>query len=184
MLHSYTGSAGTVNVTPFTDLIITLSTSSTPEIWYQQDDYASMTNNLDQAKNEFVQALTQAGYSVPADFDPFHSSFQINDTIDKLLDVFFEAVRNLPNVASYGEFVDLISSGNLAAIPSAPLPSGTDDGGSGGGDGSGGDSSGDGGGGDGGDDGSNDASDDGSSDGSGKGNGRGNGSNKGSDDDD
>ncbi|GAA0851608.1 hypothetical protein GCM10009113_36090 [Marinobacter szutsaonensis] len=136
MLHSYVSSAGTVNITPFTDLIIALASASDPETWFQQDDYAVIADNLNQAKSEFLQALVQASYDLPADdFDPFHSSFAIGDAIDRLLDAFSQAARDLVNVESYQELVDLISSGNLETIPPAPQVPG--DGGSGGGDGGG-----------------------------------------------
>ncbi|RBP31168.1 hypothetical protein DET50_106191 [Marinobacter pelagius] len=144
MLHSYASSAGTVNITPFTDLIIALASARDPEIWFQQEDYAVVTDNLNQAKSEFLQALIQASYDIPADdFDPFHSSFAIGDAVDRLLDAFSQAARDLVNIAFYQELVDLISSGNLESIPPAPQIPG--DGGSGGGDGDGDTGGGDGG---------------------------------------
>jgi|GEM_PF-6905406 len=143
MLHSYAESAGTVNITPFTDLIIALASANDPGTWFGQEDYAVIADNLNQAKSEFLQALVQAGYDLPGDdFDPFRSGFIIGDAIDRLLDAFSQAARDLVNVESYQELVDLISSGNLETIPPAPQEPG--DGGSGGGNG-GGDSGGDGG---------------------------------------
>ncbi|WP_372986706.1 carboxypeptidase-like regulatory domain-containing protein [Marinobacter sp.] len=163
MLHSYAGSSGTVNITPFTDLIIALASARDPETWFQQEDYAIVADNLNQAKSEFLQALAQASYDIPADdFDPFHSSFVIGDAVDRLLDAFSQAARDVVNIAFYQELVDVISSGNLESIPPAPQSSG--DGGSGDGNG-GGDGGGNGGdGGTGGGDGDTDGGDGGSTD--------------------
>ncbi|MEQ9547411.1 MAG: hypothetical protein RIK85_15520 [Marinobacter sp.] len=133
LLHSYADSAGTVNITPFTDLIIALSASMAPMDWFERDEFASDVGSLNLARVEFLNALQEAGYNLPGDgFDPFLSSFQINDAVDQLLDTFSAAVRNIPNVEDYQSFVDLISSGNLEAIPEAPPPE--DDGSGSGGD--------------------------------------------------
>lgn len=149
VLHSYADSEANINITPFTDLIIALSASRAPMDWFEQDERTSAVGSLNQAKEEFLGALRKANYNLPDDgFDPFKSSFEINDAVDQLLDAFSAAVRNMPNVDSYQAFVDLISSGNLESIPEAPEEdsSGNDDG-TGGSD----DNSGDGGTGDGGD---------------------------------
>lgn len=136
VLHSYADSGGTINITPFTDLIIALSASMSPMDWFEQDEYVSAVGSLPLAREEFLNALREAGYNLPGDgFDPFNSSFQINDAVDQLIDTFSAAVRDMPNVASYQAFVDLISSGNLEAIPQAPTESEGD--GSGSGDGTG-----------------------------------------------
>lgn len=141
ILHSYTDSGGTINITPFTDLIIALSASTAPMGWFNQDEQASAVGSLEQSREEFLAALRNANYNVPGDgFDPFTSSFQINDAVDQLIDVFSAAVRAMPNVNSYQEFVDLISSGNLDAIPQAPEEDGS---GSGDDNGDGGDDEGD-----------------------------------------
>ncbi|MGF2685852.1 hypothetical protein ACQUWM_05080 [Marinobacter sp. DUT-3] len=151
ILHSYADSEGNINITPFTDLIIALSASRAPMDWFEQDERTTAVGSLSQAQEEFLGALRGANYNLPDDgFDPFHSSFEINDAVDQLLDAFSAAVRNMPNVDSYQAFVDLISSGNLESIPPAPTPpeddgSGSDDGTGGTDDGGGDDSTGDGG---------------------------------------
>ncbi|MCG2581899.1 MAG: hypothetical protein KA296_13590 [Marinobacter sp.] len=132
ILHSYTDSGGTINITPLTDLIIALSASMAPMDWFNQDEHASAVGSLEQAREEFLGALRNANYNLPDDgFDPFTSSFEINDAVDQLLDAFSAAIRDMPNVTGYQAFVDLISSGNLAAIPQAPTPPEEDDSGSG-----------------------------------------------------
>lgn len=167
VLHSYADSEGIINITPFTDLIIALSASRAPMDWFEQDEHTSTVGSLNQAKEEFLGALRKANYNLPDDgFDPFKSSFEINDAVDQLLDAFSAAVRDMTNVTGYQAFVDLISSGNLGAIPPAPTPPEDDDSGSGDGtggsdDGGGDDSTDDGGSDDGGgDDGDKDDEDD------------------------
>lgn len=128
VLHSYVDSGGNINITPFTDLIIALSAAKAPMDWFEQDEHSTDVESLDMAKEEFLEALRHASYNLPDnEFDPFRSSFQINDAVDQLLDSFSAAVRNMPNYSGYQAFVDLISSGNLQAIPPAPAPSGDDD---------------------------------------------------------
>ncbi|WP_145768808.1 hypothetical protein [Marinobacter lipolyticus] len=138
VLHSFADSGGTINITPFTDLIIALSASMAPMDWFNQDEYATAVSSLNLAREEFLGALLNANYNLPGDgFDPFKSSFEINDAVDQLLDAFSAAIRGIPNVADYQAFVDLISSGNLAVIPPAPTP--PEDDGSDSGDGNDGD---------------------------------------------
>ncbi|MEQ9547410.1 MAG: hypothetical protein RIK85_15515 [Marinobacter sp.] len=128
VLHSYVDSGGNINITPFTDLIIALSAAKAPMDWFDQDEHSTDLESLDIAKEEFLEALRNANYNLPAnEFDPFRSSFQINDAVDQLLDTFSAAVRNMPNFSGYQAFVDLISSGNLQAIPPAPTSSEDDD---------------------------------------------------------
>ncbi len=141
LLHSYADLGGTVNITPFTDLTIALSASMAPMDWIERDQPSSAVGSLNMAREEFLAALRRKNYNLPDDgFDPFKTSFEINDAVDQLIDVFLAAVRAMPNVNSYQEFVDLISSGNLEAIPQAPEEDGS---GSGDDNGDGGDDEGD-----------------------------------------
>lgn len=138
-LHSFAESAGTVNITPLTDMVIALSSSVAPGAWFEREDRSALVENLEVARRELVSALREASYELPADeFDPFSTPFTIGDAVDRVLDTLGEAIAALPTVDGYAAFVDLVTSGNLAAIPGAPAGGDEGPGGGGGGNGGGG----------------------------------------------
>ncbi|CAN0601391.1 unnamed protein product, partial [Ectocarpus sp. 12 AP-2014] len=119
-LHSYTDAPGTVNITPFTDLIIALTATITPTTWFDQEDRTTAVGELEQQKNLFLNTLQEKNYTFPGDdFDPFSTRFEINDDADQLLEAFSAALADSPTIANYEELVNLISSGNLGSIPEA-----------------------------------------------------------------
>jgi hypothetical protein len=56
-LHSYTDAPGTVNITPFTDLIIALTATITPTTWFDQEDRTTAVGELEQQKNLFLNTM-------------------------------------------------------------------------------------------------------------------------------
>ena len=90
-LHSLASIAGTVNLTPLTDLILANATGSVPATWFGALTTAQITaaqNGLANAQTRVLSALTTAGYTVPANLQPLTASFSASklDAYDNLLD--------------------------------------------------------------------------------------------------
>ncbi len=125
-LHSYASKAGTVNITPFTDLTIAMATHAMPATWYQSNQTITATV-LDQAKQALGTLLTSANLSLPANTDVFSSQFTVGDIIDKVLDSFAAAIQaNAATVADYNALVIQASAGTLTQLPKATTPTSTE----------------------------------------------------------
>lgn len=120
VLHSYSASAGTINITPLTDLILANATNQLPVDWFANPDWANITNTITTAQAEIKTALTTAGYNIPSgNFTPFSTPFSIGDDWDQLLDQIQLAIDESVTIENYLALVALIQGGNLASFPSA-----------------------------------------------------------------
>ncbi|WP_319380233.1 hypothetical protein [Thiomicrorhabdus sp.] len=118
-LHSYANASGTVNITPLTDLILAQKTGQTPSDWFSGFANASP---LDIDDTGLIQALTNAGYQVPAG-SPFTTAFNANgEGWDALLDDLRQAISDDANLATYNDLMAQIRDGNSFenSLPQAP----------------------------------------------------------------
>lgn len=117
-LHSYALAAGTVNITPLTDLLVANATTQIPSTWFQGSAWQIAEAQLQTAQNNLKTVLTNASYGVPAgNFDPIKTSFQIGDVWDQLLDQLQAAIAASSTLSSYADLLNLVKDGNLNAIP-------------------------------------------------------------------
>ena len=129
-LHSYVTSAGTINITPFTDLIIANASTMTPSTWFQSASWQLLDTQLQTATNNLKTSLTTSGYTLPAGtFNPLTVSFQIGDVWDQLLDELQAAIAASSTLSSYIDLLNLVKDGNFTVLP--PKTSGGSTGGSG-----------------------------------------------------
>ena len=121
-LYSYASSTGTVNITPLTTLALAQATGQTPADWFNA--FSGTPVDVISAVNEVLDAMTVAGFDVPADGNPFTTSFVANGTgWDGLLDDLRQAVNDDPALADFDALVTLVKDGNLnSSIPNAPTP--------------------------------------------------------------
>lgn len=119
VLHSYATAAGTVNVTPLTDLIIALATSQVPQIWFDGDSWQIESSALQQSQEALIDALVEAGYTVP-NGNPYTTAFAIGDAWDRVLDQLAEAIENDGAIEDYEALLLLVTDGSLANLPAAP----------------------------------------------------------------
>lgn len=120
-LHSYASSAGTVNITPLTDLTLALATGQNPADWFNSFDGTPL--DLSAATGELLDALTDAGFSVPSTGNPFATVFAANGSgWDGLLDDLQQAIEDDPALANYDALLALVKDGNLTSVPAAPVP--------------------------------------------------------------
>lgn len=117
-LHSYALAAGTVNITPLTDLLIATATTQTPSAWFQGSNWQILEAQLLSAQNNLKTVLTNASYVLPqGNFDPLTIGFQIGDVWDQLLDQLQAAIAASNTLSSYADLLNLVKDGNLNAIP-------------------------------------------------------------------
>ncbi|MDF1628894.1 MAG: carboxypeptidase-like regulatory domain-containing protein [Alcanivoracaceae bacterium] len=121
-LHGYASSTGTTNITPLTDLALAQATSQTPADWFSA--FAGTPVDVDTAADQLVDALTDAGFTVPASGNPFTTPFAADGTgWDGLLDDLKQAIEDDPALADYAALVTLVKDGNLStSLPDAPPP--------------------------------------------------------------
>lgn len=123
-MHSYALAAGTVNITPLTDLLIANATTKLPADWFQSNGLEIIESLLTAAKNNFKNSLTNSGYTIPqGTFDPFTTSFQIGDSWDQLLDQLQAAIA--ANNTTYANLLNLVKDGNLNSLPPKTSGNGT-----------------------------------------------------------
>lgn len=123
-LHSYAFAAGTINITPFTDLLIANATTQTPATWFQSTNWQIAQNQLQTSQNSLKTVLTNAGYTLPqGTFDPFTTGFQIGDAWDQLLDQLQAAIT--AQSTTYADLLNLVKDGNLNSVPPKPTNNGS-----------------------------------------------------------
>ena len=117
-LHSYAYTAGLVNITPLTDLIIANASTLDPSIWFAGNNWQLAENILTLAKANFKTSLSNAGYTLPqGNFEPFNIAFAIGDTWDQFLDQNQAAINASSTIGSYADLLALVKDGNLNALP-------------------------------------------------------------------
>jgi hypothetical protein len=124
-LHSYALTAGVVNITPLTDLIIASASALDPSVWFASSNWQLTQNLLTQTTTNFKTSLTNAGYGVPqGTFDPFAVTFAIGDIWDQLLDQLQAAIAASSSLNTYADLIALIKDGNLNSLPPKASSSG------------------------------------------------------------
>lgn len=117
-LHSYALTAGVINITPLTDLIIANATTLDPSVWFTGNNWQLAENILTLTKANFKTSLTNAGYTLPqGNFEPFNIAFAIGDTWDLFLDQIQAAINASATIDSYADLLALVKDGNLNALP-------------------------------------------------------------------
>jgi hypothetical protein len=123
VLHTLAASAGRVNLTPLTDLIIAIATSAVPGNWFSSVTPAQISAAqaaLVSAQTRALAALQASGYIVPAGLEPFTGLFAATttDQYDQLLDAL-----NARLLATGSSFAALVSQWAAAGAGSLNLPS-------------------------------------------------------------
>jgi hypothetical protein len=123
--HSLALAAGTVNLTPLTDLILANATGMSPGAWFSSITVAQLTaaqSAISSAQSKVLSALGAAGYSVPNNLQPFTTSFSASaqDTYDNLLDAIGKALS-----ASNSSFASLAAQWAAAGSTSLVAPPST-----------------------------------------------------------
>lgn len=123
-LHSLASAPGRVNVTPLTDLLVALGANESPSEWFQNssaEQVRSVIELINGTSNRLTTALTEAGYTVPADFSPIAMLFdpRAGDPYDDLL----EALRAGWEAAG-SDYESLLTACATAgsAMPTLPAP--------------------------------------------------------------
>ena len=120
-LHSYAAAAGTINITPLTDLVLALATSSTPQDWFSSFDGSSV--DIGTASGTLLDTFSTNGFEIPATGNPFTTPFATDGSgWDGLLDELGQAVADDPALADHAALVALVKDGNLGNLPAAPVP--------------------------------------------------------------
>ncbi|WP_339844121.1 hypothetical protein [uncultured Halopseudomonas sp.] len=134
-LHSLATQAGTVNITPLTDLAlglqINLLSGQTLTDWFAApreggSNLASLSSTLTEAADTLRGLLLGAGFTLPANWSagattPFNAPFVADpatDPYDQLLESLAESIAEDVNLADYPALLSSIVAG--ASFPSAP----------------------------------------------------------------
>lgn len=125
VLHSYATSAGNVNITVLTDLILAGASGQSPAAWFDSSDWQSVGEMLEATQNELARQLAQSGYTLDSEtFSPFTVSFVIGDAHDQIMDRLQEAIAADGDLDSYEDLIEQIKSGEgLGVIPPVPASS-------------------------------------------------------------
>lgn len=115
-LHSYALAAGTVNITPLTDLLIANASTLLPADWFNSSSWQILEAQLTAAQNNLKASLSTGGYTIPqGTFDPFKITFQIGDSWDQLLDQLQAAL--VASNSTYANLLTLVKDGSLNSLP-------------------------------------------------------------------
>ena len=118
-LHSYATTAGTVNITPLTDMIMASATGQTPADWFANFDGTPVDTST--ASTSLLNSFAAKGFDIPAAGNPMTTPFVADGTgWDGLLDDIGDAIDNDPAIDGYDALVTLIRDGNLANLPAPP----------------------------------------------------------------
>lgn len=127
-LHSIALAAGTVNITPLTDILVALAAGQAPDAWFatlNPAQIAAASQAAADASATIAQALQTAGYAVPSGFSPLGMVFsaQTGDPYDDLLEAFRTAIVNASTTYS-AVLAQWATTGTPPALPTAPASSG------------------------------------------------------------
>lgn len=136
-LHSLALQAGTVNITPLTDLALAIGLigSNTPGDWFDAlktnsaptPNLSVLASQLDQLASSLKQKLASAGFGLGAEFgnlDIFNGSFVVGDRADQLLDALQQAIAAN---STYPGYLLVLRDNAGAPLPAAPADYGYDD---------------------------------------------------------
>ncbi|MCC4307545.1 hypothetical protein LL252_03080 [Alcanivorax marinus] len=118
-LRSYASQAGTVNVTPITDMVLALATGSADGGWVANPANWPDTATVATRKTELLSAMSDAGFALPGG-DPFTRPLVIGDDWDQVLDALQDAIDDDPDTADYDALLARVKDGQLATFPAAP----------------------------------------------------------------
>tara|TARA_A100001391_G_scaffold151462_3_gene109103 strand:+ start:18362 stop:20863 length:2502 start_codon:yes stop_codon:yes gene_type:complete len=124
-LRGYASQAGTVNITPISDMVLALATGSADGSWVATPANWPDTATVNAKKSELLAAMSDAGFTLPAG-DPFTRALVIGDDWDQVLDAIQAAIDDDPALTDYAALVTLVKDGNLAQFPDAPDQGTTD----------------------------------------------------------
>lgn len=120
-LHSYATAAGTVNITPLTDLIMAKATGQSPADWFANFNGTAVDTST--ASTDLLNSFADKGFTIPATGNPLTTPFAADGSgWDGLLDDIGDAIDNDPAIADYDALVTLVKDGNLANLPAPPPP--------------------------------------------------------------
>ncbi len=123
VLHSYATALGVANITPLTDLIVTLAANRMPGEWFAGDGWQSEASTMDAAQQAILDTLGASGYGLP-EGSPFSTAFEIGDAWDRVLDRLATAINEDSAIEDYAALLNLIKDGNLGSLPTAPESNG------------------------------------------------------------
>ena len=124
-LHSLATQAGNVNITPLTDLLLALSVNEAAgrklaEWFADPSRLADVGAGLQAALEQLEQALVDAGYEIPENFDPLRASFTpdpATDPYDALLEALAEAIEESASYEDYAALLDAFTAGSTPTLP-------------------------------------------------------------------
>ncbi len=126
-LFSFSASgAGIANITPLTDMLMRVAVAalaSSPELasWFDApEQWDAVATAIAAAIADLAAALEDAGFSVPADFDPLGAAFDAapGDPYDDLLEAIAAAIAADPEFDGYEDFAAQFVAG--APLPTPP----------------------------------------------------------------
>lgn len=104
-IHGFASQAGTNNITPLTDIVIALATTTIPTDWFNVEQPIDITDEINKAVDKVVNALSLVGYNIPSEnFSPFNDQFVIGDSADKLLDQ-MQGALGASDIVSYSDLL-------------------------------------------------------------------------------
>ncbi len=128
-LHSLVLAAGTVNITPLTDLLVAAAAGTSPEAWFAAvtpQQLAAASQAAADAGAAIGQALQAAGYTLPGGFSPLATAFaaEAGDAYDDLLEAVATAIAaaGSSHAAVLAQWA--AAAGSPPALPSAPASPG------------------------------------------------------------
>lgn len=129
-LHSVIGGAGVTNITPLTDLITASAVAAAnpgqlPATWFNgAANLAAVQAGLNAARAQLQTALTTAGFTLPAGFNPLNAPFTatLADPYDQVLEALAAAIAAAPTLNTYPQRVNAWGNGTLTTLPPPPAP--------------------------------------------------------------
>ncbi len=116
-LHGYAATPGRVNITAFTDILLTDASGQRPGDWFDSANWQSVGDELLAAQTRMILALVARGYTLPGGFTPLVQEFSHGDAWSELINDVLDAVDASTSIADYDALLTLVKDGNLAVIP-------------------------------------------------------------------
>ena len=118
-LRSYANAAGTLNITPLTDLALIIQQATLDFSWADNTSLWPDATQLTATTNSLLAALSDNGYIIPAG-SPFSTPFVIGDDWDIVLDDIKAAIDSSTSIDDYEALATLLKDGNYSNIPTSP----------------------------------------------------------------
>lgn len=114
--YSYIDQGTRVNINPFTDMIVAMTSGQVPSIWYKTGKDLNKDQLLTATQN-FQKTMQEKHYNLDNKINVFTDATKLNDNVHSNIQSFLASLDKQVILKNYDTLVLLIKDGNLKQIP-------------------------------------------------------------------